>query len=40
MVGNGKDIPFWEGRWLDGKAPKDLALNLFKVARWRKKKIS
>jgi hypothetical protein len=37
MVGNGRDTPFWEGRWLHGKAPKELAPNLYKVYRWKKK---
>jgi hypothetical protein len=36
LLGNGHDTPFWEGRWLDGKALKELAPSLFKVARWKK----
>jgi hypothetical protein len=35
MVGNGAKVKFWESAWLDGRAPRDLALNLYKLA-WRK----
>jgi hypothetical protein len=31
-VGNGKNTPFWEGRWLNGVSPKELAPNLYKQA--------
>jgi hypothetical protein len=34
-VGNGISTPFWEARWLFGSAPKDLAPNLFKLARFK-----
>lgn len=34
-VGNGTKAKFWESSWLDGKAPRDLAPNLYKSA-WRK----
>jgi hypothetical protein len=34
-VGNGKNTPFWEARWLNGMAPKELALNLFLQACYR-----
>jgi hypothetical protein len=33
--GNGKDTPFWEARWLHGQAPKDLAPELYKLARFK-----
>jgi hypothetical protein len=36
LLGNGHDTPFWEGRWLDAKALKELAPSLFKVAKWKK----
>jgi hypothetical protein len=36
-VGNGRNTPFWKARWPDGEAPKNLALNLFKVARFKKR---
>jgi hypothetical protein len=29
-IGDGRNTPFWESRWLDGIAPKDLAPELFK----------
>lgn len=34
-VGNGVRAKFWESAWLDGRAPRDLAPNLYKMA-WRK----
>lgn len=34
-VGNGTRAKFWHCSWLDGKAPMDIAPNLFKLA-WRK----
>lgn len=34
-VGNGETARFWESSWLEGRAPRDLAPNLFKLA-WRK----
>lgn len=32
-LGNGKNMPFWEAKWLNGAAPKDLAPNLYNIAR-------
>jgi len=32
-VGNGKGSLFWEIRWLQGVAPKDLAPNLYNQAK-------
>lgn len=34
-IGNGKNTPFWETRWLNGAAPKDLAPNLYTVAKYK-----
>ena len=34
-VGNGKLAKFWESAWISGRAPRDLAPNLYKLA-WRK----
>jgi hypothetical protein len=36
-VGDGKNTPFWEARWIDGSTPKELAPNLFKLARFKKR---
>jgi hypothetical protein len=39
-VGNGKNTPFWKARWLKGTTPKDLAPNLFKIARYKRRTVS
>jgi hypothetical protein len=39
-VGDGKNTPFWEARWLDRAALKDLPLNLYKVARFKQRFVS
>jgi hypothetical protein len=31
--------PFWKARWLDGIAPKELAHNLHKVARYKSRSL-
>jgi hypothetical protein len=36
QVGNGRNTPFWEAKWIQGAAPKDLAPGLFKSARFKK----
>jgi hypothetical protein len=36
QLGNGATAQFWESTWLDGKAPRDIAPLLYKLA-WRKK---
>lgn len=38
-LGNGRDTPFWEARWLDGAAPKDLAPNLYLQAKIKKRTV-
>ena len=35
QIGNGAKAKFWESSWLDGKAPRDIAPSLYKLA-WRK----
>jgi hypothetical protein len=35
QIDNGKSTPFWEGRWLHGIAPTNLASNLFQVVRFK-----
>lgn len=32
-IGNGKNTPFWEAAWLNGVTPKNLAPNLYSLAR-------
>jgi hypothetical protein len=39
QVGSGKNTPFWESKWLDGQAPKDLAPNVFKIARFKNRSV-
>jgi hypothetical protein len=39
QVGNGKSTPFWELRWLDGRAPKDLAPHLYDIAKFKRRSI-
>jgi hypothetical protein len=38
-VGNGRNTPFWESKWLNEIAPKDLAPNLFHKARSKKRSV-
>jgi hypothetical protein len=38
-IGNGKDNPFWEARWVHGAAPKDLAPGLYQTARYKKRSV-
>jgi hypothetical protein len=38
-VGNGKCTPFWEARWLQGMAPKELAPSLFQVTRFKNRTV-
>jgi hypothetical protein len=39
-VGNGVSTPFWEARWLEDTAPKDLAPNLFNIAKFKSRSVS
>jgi hypothetical protein len=36
FVADGKNTPFWESRWINGVAPKDLAPNLFQRIRFKR----
>jgi hypothetical protein len=38
-VGDGKNTPTWEAKWLNAAAPKELAPNLFKMARFKKRTV-
>jgi hypothetical protein len=38
-VGNEKCTPFWEVRWLQGMAPKELAPSLFQVTKFKNRTI-
>jgi hypothetical protein len=35
LIGNGKNTPFWEARWLSGTSLKEMAPNMYKMA-WYK----
>jgi hypothetical protein len=35
QIGDGRNTPFWEARWLLGSAPKDITPNLLKRARFK-----
>lgn len=39
-IGNGKNTPFWEGRWLNGTSPKQLAPNLFQLVRFKTRSVA
>jgi hypothetical protein len=39
LVSDGKSTPFWEARWLNGAAPKDLAPNLFRSSRYKRRSV-
>jgi hypothetical protein len=39
QVGDDRDTPFWEIRWIQGAAPKELAPNLFKLARYKNRSV-
>lgn len=39
-IGNGRNTPFWEARWLRGASPKDIAPNLFMASRCKRRMIS
>jgi hypothetical protein len=38
-VGNGRNTPFWEAKWIQRAAPKDLAPGLFKSAIFKKRSV-
>jgi hypothetical protein len=40
QIGDGKNSPFWEAKWLLGAAPKDLAPNLYRIARFKNRPVS
>jgi hypothetical protein len=39
-IGNGKNNHFWEARWVQGTSPKEMAPNLFKQARFKRRSVS
>jgi hypothetical protein len=34
-IGDGRNTPFWDARWLLGSAPKDFAPKLYNMARFK-----
>jgi hypothetical protein len=36
QIGDDKNTPFWETRWINGISPKELAPNLDLTARFKK----
>jgi hypothetical protein len=39
QIENGRNTPFWEARWLQGLAPKDLAPSLYNSARFKTRSV-
>jgi hypothetical protein len=39
QIGNGRNTPFWEAKWLQGATPKDLAPNLYNIARYKSRTV-
>jgi hypothetical protein len=38
-IGNGKSTPLWKARWLQGAAPKDVAPNLYSLAKFKTRSV-
>jgi hypothetical protein len=34
-IGDGRNSPFWKGRWLNRASPKEMDPNLYKAARFK-----
>jgi hypothetical protein len=39
-LGNGKKPSFWQDKWLDGNAPKEIAPNLFKLTHFKNRTVA
>jgi hypothetical protein len=39
-IGDGRSTAFWEARWLNGISPKEIAPNLYNLARYKRRKVS
>jgi hypothetical protein len=37
QIGDGKNTLFWEAKWLHGAAPKDIAPNIYRRTRFKKR---
>jgi hypothetical protein len=40
QVGDGRNTPFWEDKWVNAAAPKDIVSNLYKMARMKNMAVS
>jgi hypothetical protein len=40
LVGNGRNTPFWESKWLHGTVPKDIAPGLFRLTRYKNRNVA
>jgi hypothetical protein len=38
-IGDGKNTPFWDARWLHGTAPKELAPSLYNLTRFKTRNV-
>jgi hypothetical protein len=39
IVGDGRNTPFWESRWIDGGAPRNIEPNIFQKVRFKKRSV-
>jgi hypothetical protein len=39
FIRDGKSTPFWESKWINGVAPKEMAPSLYRKARFKKRSV-